>query len=138
MPYNKEIFLTFMTINPTSPQTASSPTNHRGVLLKIAGVDLGLFLVFYALLFWLWLKLPLEGVKLHGTVDIGVDLLGTKNDLSWFGVFGISVFALNLFLAYAMAKKEKIASLYLVVATGLIFILLIGTVFFLMNLNRIF
>lgn len=81
---------------------------------------------------------PQEGVKLHGTVDLGVDLLGGKNDLLWFGGFGGAIFLINVLLAFFLVRREKVASLYLLFATGMIFLLLIGTLIFLFRLNKIF
>lgn len=109
----------------------------RGPLLKIAIFDFVFLLVFLAFLGGMWLKLPAEGVKLHGTVDVGVDLLGTKNELGWFGLFGLAVFCINMLLVVILAKRETLAALYLTVATGLIIFFLIVTAFFLLRLNRI-
>jgi hypothetical protein len=105
---------------------------------KIFSVDALLLAVYTAMLFWLWKVVPHEGVKLHGTVDLGVDLLGSKNDLLWFGGFGGAIFLINVLLALLLARREKVASLYLLFATGMIFFLLIGTLLFLFRLNKIF
>lgn len=137
MSYNIDIFFRFM----ISPQNVNPPKQKlpkSGLLFYSSVAVLFLFLLFFAILALFWLKAPVDGVKLHGTVDIGIDLLGAKNDLIWFGVFGVLVFLVNMSLAFAMAKREFIASIYLIVATGLIFLLLIGTIFFLLKLNRLF
>lgn len=108
------------------------------MLLKVFYIDVLLFII-YALMFsWLWRVVPQEGVKLHGTVDLGVDLLGNKNDLLWFGGFGGAIFLINVLLAFILARREKVASLYLLFVTGLLFLLLIGTLLFLFRLNKIF
>lgn len=85
----------------------------------------------------MWLKLPAEGVKLHGTVDVGVDLLGGKNDLVWLAGLALVIYAGNNLLALFLRKREQVASLYLLISTGLIMVLLIGTVVFLASLNKI-
>lgn len=90
------------------------------------------------MLYWLWRVVPQEGVKLHGTVDLGVDLLGGKNDLLWFGGFGGAVYLINVLSALVLARREKVACLYLLIATGMIFCVLIGTILFLFRLNKIF
>ena len=113
-------------------------TPSRGLLWKFIGIDFALLGIFCVMTTVLWLKLPNEGVKLHGTVDLGVDLLGTRNDLIWFGGFGIAIFVINTLLGIILAKWDRIASMYLVVATGLIFMLLVATILFLFRLNRIF
>jgi len=81
--------------------------------------------------------LPVEGVKLHGTVDVGVDLLGNRNDLIWLASLGILIFFGNCVLSVLLAKREKVAALYLLIATALIQVLLIGTVIYLVNLNNV-
>ncbi|MDO8511799.1 MAG: hypothetical protein Q7S57_00865 [bacterium] len=126
-----------MTINQNLPTQPEASFTKRGFLLKIAIFDLVFLLIFFALLWGMWTKLPADGVKLHGTVDVGVDLLGTRNEIGWFGIFGLAVYSVNMLLAFILVKREKIATLYLVVATGLIIFFLIVTAFFLMRLNRI-
>lgn len=105
---------------------------------KIFFIDTLLLLIYASMLYWLWRVVPQEGVKLHGTVDLGVDLLGGKNDLLWFGSFGGAIFLINVLLALILVRREKIAALYLLFATGMIFLLLIGTLLFLFRLNKIF
>lgn len=100
-------------------------------------IDLVLFLVFAGALFWLWKSLPNEVVKLHGTVDNGVDLLGTRNDVLWIGGLAALIFMVNSVLAWLILKKEKLASLYLLVATVPIMVIFIGIIVFLANLNKI-
>jgi len=112
--------------------------NRGAMAWKIFSVDALLLAVYSAMLYLLWRVVPHEGVKLHGTVDLGVDLLGSKNDLLWFGGFGGAIFLINVLLALLLARREKVASLYLLFATGMIFFLLIGTLLFLFRLNKIF
>lgn len=136
MPYNIDIFLCFM-ISDQNPPITPSHVPKNGLLFKTTMLVAVLLVIFYALLAFLWIRLPTEGVKLHGTVDIGVDLLGTKNDLFWFGGFGLAVFVVNMSLSLVMVKRERIASIYLVASTGIVFFLLICTMLFLIKLNRI-
>ena len=109
MLYNIDIFMSSMANDkveniqpPILPKT--------GLILRMVVLNIFLVVVFGALLCFLWFKLPMEGVKLHGTVDSGVDLLGAKNDLFWFGGFGFTVFVFNNGLAFFMLKREKLAS----------------------------
>jgi len=136
MLYNIGIFLRFMVTDQNS--SISSPKlPQTGMLLKMTIVIVVLFAIFFVLLGLLWVRLPVEGVKLHGTVDIGVDLLGTRNDLFWFVWFGLVVFVFNMSLAFVMIKREILASVYLVSATGIVCSLLIVTMLFLFRLNKI-
>ena len=124
-------------ITDQNNQSLVSKQPGRGLLPKITIISFFLLAVFFLLLGSLWVRLPAEGVKLHGTVDIGIDLLGTKKDVLWFGVFAVTIFLFNMGLALVMVKREKLASIYLVASTGIVLLLLIGTMVFLMRLNRI-
>ncbi len=81
--------------------------------------------------------LPEEGVKLHGNVNTGVDLLGSRNDLLWVGVFGLLVFLGNTLLAWVVAARERAAAYFLVSASMPVLLLLIGVTAFLAKLNRL-
>lgn len=109
----------------------------KNKLLWFFLADLALLLVFLAAIYWLWKALPDEAVKLHGTVENGVDLLGTKNDVLWIGGLALLVFLVNSILAGLTLKREKIASLYLLVATMPIMAIFIGVIAFLADLNKI-
>lgn len=75
-----------------------------------------LFLCFTVLFYWTMRILPEDGVKLRGTVETGVDLLGSRNELWWILGFGAAIFSGNTFLAFIVRRFEHVASLYLLCA----------------------
>jgi hypothetical protein len=104
------------------------------VLLWVEGA---LLVILCSTLFWLWRSLPDEGVKLHGNVDTGVDLLGARRDLLWVGAFGVLVVTINATLAWIVAPREEAAPLFLIGMSLPILALLLAAVFFLARLNRL-
>lgn len=103
-------------------------------LFFIEGV---LFLCFAGGITWLWRSLPEEGVKLHGNIDTGVDLLGTRQDLLWIAVLGAVVYLGNGALAWLVSPREHAAAVFLVASTIPVLLLLIGAVLFLARLNQV-
>lgn len=96
-----------------------------------------LWMVFEGGLVWLWLSLPKGGIRLHGTVAGGVDLLGGRNELGWLGGLGMLVLTVNSLLAWYLWKKESVASYYLLAAMIPVYILFIAVVIFLADLNNL-
>lgn len=60
--------------------------------------------------------LPAEGVKLRGTVDTGVDLLGMRSDIWWIAAFASLVYVGNTTIAILLYRYERVASLFLLAA----------------------
>lgn len=96
-----------------------------------------LFLTFLVGLGLLWRVLPDEGVKLHGNVNTGVDLLGSRNDLLWIAVLGSSIISVNGVLAWLAFSRDRAASLFLLSTSVAVMFLMLGVVIFLAVLNRI-
>lgn len=103
----------------------------------VLAADAALFFMFLGGLLWLWRSVPEEGVKLHGTISTGVDLLGSRTDLLWVGGLGALAVVGNGLLAWLVAPRESVAAMYLLVVTAAVLVLLVGVLLFLADLNRL-
>lgn len=111
--------------------------SRRSVIWTVFVANTLLFGIFCGGMVWLWKILPAEGVKLHGNINTGIDLLGRRDDLAWFGGMAVIIYLSNSLLAFLFSRREKIATLYLLIATSLIMALLLATLVFLVMINNI-
>lgn len=83
----------------------------------------------------LWRFLPVEGVKLHGNIDTGVDLLGTRADLLWIAATTGLFVGVNSALAAWLRHREPVAALFLLGTVPVLLVGLLGALFFVYHLN---
>lgn len=82
-----------------------------------------------------WRSLPADGVKLHGNIDTGVDLLGTRGDLLWIAAAAGLFVVANGTLAAWLRYREPVAALFLLGAVPVLLMSLLGALFFVYHLN---
>lgn len=117
----------------------SSLTNNQPRLFRILLIaELTLFLILVVGVAWLRSRLPDEGVKLHGNVDTGVDLLGTRDDLWWLAGIGGAIVLVNGALARFLAPRDAVASLFLFGTTLGVLVLLLVNLLVIAHMNRLF
>lgn len=96
--------------------------------------------VLFVLFLWfsvlVWRAVPVEGVKLHGNIDTGIDLLGSRSDIVWIAFTGAGAALGNGALALWLRKRERLASLFLLGTTVLVLLGFSGTLWFIFLLNQ--
>lgn len=95
-----------------------------------------LFALFLGSSVLVWRAVPTEGVKLHGNIDTGIDLLGSRSDVVWIAFTGVGAALGNGALALWLRKRERLASLFLLGTTGLVLLGFSGALWFIFLLNR--
>lgn len=85
--------------------------------------------------FALWRTLPQEGVKLHATIDTGVDLLGTRAEFGWLAGIAATIVVGNTLLALRLRSSQPAAAVMLFATTIPILVGFLGVLLFLLNLN---
>lgn len=98
-------------------------------------LELSLFVLFGASAAFVWRAVPLEGVKLHGNVDTGIDLLGSRSDILWIAVAGSTMASWNMILALVLRNRERLASLFLLGTTVPVLLGFSGALWFIFLLN---
>lgn len=93
----------------------------------------GAFLLGFGLL---WIRLPAEGVKLHATIDTGIDLYGNRVELLWILALAIVMVGGNTALALSLRRTSPFASALLVGATIPLLLGFLGAVAFIASLNQ--
>lgn len=83
----------------------------------------------------LWRSLPVGGVKLHGNIDTGVDLLGNRADLLWIAAAAGFLVGVNSALAAWLRYREPLAALFLLSAIPALLVGLMGALRFVYLLN---
>lgn len=84
----------------------------------------------------IWRQLPAEGVKLHGNIDVGIDLLGTRNDVLLILGGALVVVIANLVLAAWLQNREKLAAQFLLGTTVIFLAGINGALWFIFFLNQ--
>lgn len=95
-----------------------------------------LALLFLALLTVAWRTLPADGVKLHGNIDTGVDLLGRRVELLWVAVAAALIVLGNGGLAAWLRTRQPAAAAFLLGSTVPLLIGFVGVLLFVLSLNR--
>lgn len=117
----------------------TSLTNNQPRLFRILLItEIVLFLMLVVGVAWLRSRLPDEGVKLHGNVDTGVDLLGTRNELWWLAGIGGAVVAVNGILARFLAPRDAVAVLFLFGTTIAVLVLFLVSLLVVAQMNLLF
>jgi hypothetical protein len=98
-------------------------------------VELALFIFFTVSSYLVWRSVPAEGVKLHGNIDTGVDLLGARSDILWIAAAGTAVTLGNMVLALVLRNREWLASYFLLGTTVLLLLGFSGALWFISLLN---
>lgn len=98
----------------------------QGILAALVALALAL----------VWRAVPPEGVKLHGTIDTGVDLLGSRRDLLWIFTLAVGILGGNAWLASWIRRREPVAALFLLSSTVPLLCGLLGALLFIFLLNR--
>lgn len=83
-----------------------------------------------------WRAVPPEGVKLHGTIDQGVDLIGSRRDLLWILALAVGIVGGNAWLSFWLRRREPVAALFLLGSTVPLLGALLGALLFIFLLNR--
>jgi hypothetical protein len=83
-----------------------------------------------------WRSVPTEGVKLHGNIDTGIDLLGSRSDILWVTVAGTGAAIGNVALAFWLKQRERLASFFLLGTTLAVLLGFTGALWFIWLLNR--
>ncbi len=83
-----------------------------------------------------WRSVPTEGVKLHGNIDTGIDLLGSRSDILWVTVAGTGAATGNVVLALWLKQRERLASFFLLGTTLAVLLGFTGALWFIWLLNR--
>lgn len=95
-----------------------------------------LCVLFLASAVLVWRAVPAEGVKLHGNIDTGIDLLGSRSDIVWIAFTGVGAALGNGALALWLRKRERLASLFLLGTTVPVLLGFSGTLWFIFLLNQ--
>ncbi len=107
---------------------------HPARALLIA--EAALFLAFLASASVVWRAVPAESVKLHGNIDTGIDLLGSRSDILWVVASGVVTSLGNGALALWLWRREQLASLFLLGTTVIVLLGFTGATWFIFLLNR--
>lgn len=102
-------------------------------LLTVALLLVPTFVVVFGMT---WRRVPVEGAKLHGNIDVGVDLLGDRHDLLWVAFAATVIATGNLGLASWLRVKQPVAAMFLLASTVLLLGGLAGGLLFISSLNR--
>lgn len=94
-----------------------------------------LLFAFAVLFTYAWRQLPPEGVKLHGNIDTGVDLLGRKVELVWVAALAALVTVGNSGLAAWLKSRDPAAALFLFGSTLPLLAGFAGALLFILRLN---
>lgn len=103
------------------------------VTLAVIGLLIGALAVSTIII---WRRLPVEGVKLHGNIDVGIDLLGTRNDALWVFMSAVVIVVANLGLAVWLQTRETLAAVFLLGTTIPLLVGLTGALWFIFLLNQ--
>lgn len=95
-----------------------------------------LAVLFLLAFFTTWHTLPPEGVKLHGNIDTGVDLFGSRTDLFWLLAAGGGMAVLNIAGSVWLKRREPVAALFLLGMTPVVLLGLLGALLFIYLLNK--
>ena len=107
----------------------------KDVIVRYAVIVAGVLVLAQAVVLLVSIVPKDEPIALHYTSYLGVDYLG-----AWYLAYGLPmgslvVSALNLALAYVLAKRDKLLSHFLVIGTVLVSALLLVQVALLARLN---
>lgn len=97
--------------------------------------ELALVLLLAGSAYVVWRAVPTEGVKLHGNIDTGIDLLGNRSDILWIAAAGIAMALGNVTLALMVRGRERLASLFLLGTAAPILFGFSGILWFIFLLN---
>lgn len=114
-----------------APLLLGFPRPVRILLLASATFTIVWVIAFVAV----WRSLPVDGVKLHGNIDTGVDLLGNRGDLLWVAAAAGFVVGVNGALAVWLRHREPVAALFLLGAVPALLGGLLGALQFVYHLN---